>query len=158
MSPLSANRGRGHHFRVRARSRVPMPPSYSRADPVRVSPRRTDRGEGVPLRACARALVRAPPLRGAGGTKKREGGHRFWVCACPVRVVVVRRGVGGAGSHSRAGPRFVCPICTQMGAGGRAPLACGSLHPPALGLRAAPALCSAPPPFVRPPVSAQRGR
>src|SRR6266702_4487350 len=68
ISPLSANQGRGHRFRV------PMPPSYSRVDPVRVSPQCMDRGEGAPLQACAHAPVPPPPGGGEGEKKKKGGG------------------------------------------------------------------------------------
>ncbi len=69
---------------------------------------------------CMAPGLHVPFARGRGA---KEGGRCFWVCACPVHVAVVcKGGGGGTDSHSHVGPQFACPMCTQMRAGGGAPL------------------------------------
>src|SRR6266702_1221764 len=61
-----------------------------------------------------------PPPRGGGRGKKKKrggGGHHFWVCACPVHIVVVRRGRGRWFPFPRGPPICVPDLHTNGGGG-----------------------------------------
>src|SRR6266702_38679 len=107
--PSTQARGRGRRFRVCAWLPVRTPPLCAKRKwgrgptrgraypfpflhhlPFACRPCAETGGVGV----CARPPVCVSPLRGVGGAK--EGGHRFWVCVCPIRVAVMRKGGGGA--------------------------------------------------------------
>src|SRR6266702_3572431 len=127
-----------------------MPPSYSHADPVWVSPQDAGRGEGV-LLGVRGPRVPVPPLHANGGQvahplpipaqtpftchpsmQARGRGHRFWVCTQPPVCTPPcaqsankgkgANGEGGTPSHSRAASCLRVSPAPKPGVGG---FACG---------------------------------
>ncbi len=123
----SVNRGKGARIpgvRVAPSSRAPLvhkrgvggaPPSYSRADPVRVSPRVRAGGRGR-FRVCTAPGSCAPLAR-----KRAGGAPPSYSHADPIRVSPQHAGQGEGALPGVRGPGFLCPPCTQTGGGWRTP-------------------------------------
>src|SRR6266702_2859290 len=96
-------------------------------------PKLGDEGGKAPLPGWRAAAGRVATPARCGG-RKRGGGHCFWVCPCPVRVAVVRKGGWARPSPFPSGPP-IRHLHANGGKGRRTPPV--SAHGPPLPPRAA---------------------